>query len=71
MSICWKPSSSLPTPFWNTSTSSPYAAPTASRLSTIATAGITIERNATVSRMKLSPSTNANTIGSQLPTMSK
>jgi hypothetical protein len=40
-------------------------------LSTIATAGITIERNATVSRMKLRPSTNANTIGSQPPTMSK
>ena len=45
--------------------------PTDSRLSAIATAGITIERNATVSRMKLSPSTKANTIGSQLPTMSK
>ena len=58
-------------PFWKTSTSRPYAAPTESRLSAIATAGITIERNAIVSRMKLRPSTKANTIGSQLPTMSK
>ena len=60
-----KPKSSLPTPSWNTSTISPYAAPTESRLSAIAFAGTTIERNATVSRMKLKPSTNANTIGSQ------
>ena len=33
--------------------------------------GMTIERKATVSRTKLSPSTKANTIGSQVPTMSK
>ena len=50
-------------PFWKTSTSRPYAAPTESRFMTIALTGTTIERKATHSRRKLRPSTKAKTIG--------
>ena len=52
----------MPTPFWNTSVTAPYAAPTESRFIKIALIGSTIERNTTVSRMNESPSTNARTI---------
>ena len=58
-----KPSSDSPWPSWKTSTSTPYAAPTDSRFSTIALSGITIERNVTSSSRNARPSTNANTIG--------
>ena len=44
-----------PMPFWNTSTSMPYAAPTDSRFMTTAFSGTTIERNTTSSSRKLSP----------------
>ena len=50
----------------NTSTSTPYAAPTDSRLRTIASSATTIDRNASVSSTKLSSSTNAITRGSQV-----
>src|SRR5581483_11731123 len=63
-STCWKPSSPLPTPCRKTRITSPYAAPTDSRLRTIEVAATTIERKTTVSRMKLSPSTKTNTFGS-------
>ena len=43
----------------------PYAAPTESRLTAIAVSGIAIDRNASVSRMKDSVSTNPITSGSQ------
>ena len=50
-------------PSWKTSTSSPYAAPTESRFAAIDVAATTSERNASTSSRKLSPSTNAKTIG--------
>ena len=53
-------------PSTNTSSSSPYAAPTERRFSAIATSGITTDRNATASSTKLSPSTKAKTIGSHV-----
>ena len=53
----------MATPFWNTSTRIPYEAPTESRFMNTAFNGITIERNTSISTMKLNPSTNANTIG--------
>jgi hypothetical protein len=62
-STCPKPSRSAPTPSTNTNTRSPYAAPTESRLTAIAAKGTTIDRNASVSSTKLSPSTSAMTIG--------
>ena len=43
------PSSCEPQPHWNTATTTPYAAPTESRLSTAALTAMTIDRNATVS----------------------
>jgi hypothetical protein len=43
----WKPSRP-PMPCWKTSTSSPKAAPTESRLSTTAVVAMTRERNTTV-----------------------
>lgn len=45
------------------STSSPYAAPTDSRLKTIACSGITTERTVSSSSRNAMPSTNANTNG--------
>src|SRR5215510_762620 len=48
---------------WNTSTSTPKAAATESRLSTIALTAITIDRNAASSNTKANASTNANTSG--------
>ena len=55
----WKPSRPSAHVCWKTSTSSPYAAPTESRLSSTALIGITIERNVTSSSRKQSASTNA------------
>ena len=52
-------------PSWNTSTISPYAAPTESRLRTTAFSGSTTERKMTSSRRKLRVSTKPITIGSQ------
>jgi hypothetical protein len=52
-------------PSWKTRTSTPYAAPTESRLSTIALIGMTIERKVRSSRRKASPSTYAKTIGAR------
>src|ERR1700710_1950231 len=50
---------------WNTSTSTPQAAPTDSRVSTAAMSATAIERNATVSTTTVSRSTNPNTSGSR------
>src|SRR6266480_515185 len=52
----------IPTPFWNTRVTAPYAAPTDSRFMMIAFSGSTTDRNTTVNRMKDNPSTNASTI---------
>ena len=52
-------------PFWKTRTSTPYAAPTESRLSTIALMGMTIERKVSSSSTNASPSTKAKTIGAR------
>src|SRR5262249_3848370 len=52
-------------PCWKIHTSTPYAAPTDSRLSRIALIGITIERNVSSSNTNASPRTNANTIGAR------
>ena len=52
----------IPTPFWNTSVTAPYAAPTDSRFIRIALIGTTIERNTTIRSRNDRPSTNANTI---------
>src|SRR5215204_3940502 len=65
-----KPSSDSPQPCWNTSTSSPYAAPMDSRFSTIALAAITSDRNETSSSTNASSSTNTNTSGPLLDTCS-
>src|SRR3954453_668053 len=46
-----------PHPHWNTATTTPYAAPTESRLSTAALVAITTDRNATVSRTNDSATT--------------
>ena len=59
----WKPSRLSPQPHWKTATSTPYAAPTESRLSTIAFTAITIERNETSSSRNANTSTKPNTIG--------
>ena len=61
-----KPSSDSPQPSWNTRTSTPYAAPTESRLRMIALIGITIERKVTSINRKVSPKTNAKISGSLL-----
>ena len=58
-----KPSSDSAQPCWNTSTSTPYAAPTESRFRTIAFSGTTIDRNATSSNRNASASTNTITYG--------
>jgi len=58
-----KPSSDSRWPYWKIHTSTPYAAPTDSRLSTTALAGITIERKVTSSSRNAVESTNANTSG--------
>ena len=58
-----KPSRLLPKPCWKTSTSTPYAAATDSRLSRIALTAITSERNATSISANASRSTKATTIG--------
>ena len=60
-----KPSAFCRCPYWKTQTRTPYAAPTESRLRTIALSGITIERKVTMSRQNASPSTNANTHGAR------
>ena len=65
-SVSRSPKSSLPIPFWKTSTIRPYAAPTESRLRRIALNESTIERNAIVRRTKLRRSTNAMILGSQV-----
>ena len=52
-----------PQPYWKTATTTPYAAPTESRLSTTALAAITIDRNATSSRPNARSSTNPKTSG--------
>ena len=46
-----------PLPFWNISTSTPYAAPTDSRFNRIALIGITIERNVTSNSRNARPKT--------------
>ena len=48
-----------PQPHWKTATTTPYAAPTDSRLRIAALTEITSERNATVSRTRASSSTTA------------
>ncbi len=63
------PSSPSAHEFWNTSTSSPYAAPTDSRFITIALSGTTSERNASSSSTKLRPSTSAKIHGVRLVTI--
>ena len=50
-------------PYWNTSTITPYAAPTDSRFNTMVTSGITTERNASSSSKKARPKTKTNTSG--------
>ena len=57
------PNSPAPWPIWVTNTSRPYAAPTDNRFMTMLVSGTTIDLKATSSRMKLRPSTSANTIG--------
>src|SRR5918994_426293 len=64
-STCPKPKRSAPTPSWKTSTNSPYAAPTESRLTAIAVSATTIERKARVSRTNVRARTKAITIGSR------
>jgi hypothetical protein len=59
----WKPRKLSPQPHWNSATSTPYAAPTESRLSTIAFTAITIDLNETSSRMKAKTRTKPNTMG--------
>src|SRR6266516_2886306 len=59
----WKPRKLSPQPHWKTATSTPYAAPTESRLRTIAFTAITIDRNETRSRMNAKTRTKPNTIG--------
>src|SRR6266540_6999399 len=58
-----KPRICFPHPCWKTSTSTPYAAATESRLSRIAFTAITSERNEKSNRTNANVSTNRNTNG--------
>ena len=60
-----KPSKDSRWPSWKIHTSTPYAAPTDSRFSTIAVAGITSERKVTSSSRNASASTNTKTHGAR------
>ena len=53
------PMSSLPHPHWNTMTSTPYAAPMLSRLSSAALIGTKTERNTSISSSTESTTTAA------------
>ena len=59
----WKSSRLSPQPHWKTATSTPYAAPTESRLSTIALIGITSDRNETSRSRNAKQRTKAKTSG--------
>ena len=61
----WKLRMFSPQPNWKVATSTPYAAPTDSRFSTIALIAITIERNESSSRMNANVSTKPNTSGAE------
>jgi hypothetical protein len=54
-----------PQPYWKMATSTPYAAPTDSRFSTIAFTAMTIERNESSRSRNANVSTNANTSGAE------
>ena len=58
-----KPRRALPHPSWKTSTSTPYAAATESRLSNTALTAMTSDLNVTSIKTSASSSTNANTSG--------
>ena len=57
--VASKPSSDLPQPSWKTSTSTPYAAATESRLSSTALTAMTSDLNVTSIKTNASRSTNA------------
>src|SRR5918994_2001623 len=59
------PSSDSRWPSWKIQITTPYAAPTDSRLSRIALIGITIDRNVTSRRANAIANTNANTTGTR------
>ena len=59
----WKFRRFSPQPYWNTATSTPYAAPTESRLRTIALPAITRERNEISRSRNANVSTKPNTSG--------
>ena len=59
-----------PQPHWKTATTSPYAAPTDSRLSTAALMPITSDRNAAVSSTRASSTTAAISQGIRSATFS-
>ena len=62
-STCSNPKISIIKPFWNTSTTSPYAAPTESKFMIIDAIEIVMDRKANNNSMKLSASTIPITIG--------
>ena len=62
-STCSKPKRSIMNPFWKTSTTSPYAAPTDSRFMMIDAIEIVMDRKANSNSTKLSASTVPITIG--------
>jgi hypothetical protein len=65
------PSRPAPTPSWNTATTTPYAAPTDSRLKTAETSGIQSDRNAAISSSTESPITTPMNSGSRAATLSE